>query len=349
MSNHSALPPLQAPPCDDHLISEIWGSRFYLPTVLFADEIGLFTRLAQAPATTEQVAEAFSLGKNGVETVLGLLSALGFLKQQQDGFHLSETTRYYLLRESPYYCGGILRGMSAQPFTPANLRELLEKERNSEGQSEQKAKLAWKAGEMPEAVAERVTAAVHAHSLPAALGMAQKGDFTGVRRLLDVAGGSGSYCMALSLRYPETHFTVLELPSVAKVVERYIASYGLQDRIDTVAANMFTDPWPSDYDGILLSDVFHNWDRASCLHLAQRSFAVLPPGGRLFLHEMLLDEGKDGPLVVMAHSMHMLNLLGGKQYTASELEELLHEVGFKDVSVAPTFSSYALISASKPA
>jgi hypothetical protein len=345
MINGVTLPPLSSPPCDDHFISEIWGSRFYLPTLLFADEIGLFTFLATTPATAAQLAAEFSLGQNGMETVLGLLSALGFLERQQDGFHLSETTQHYMLRESPYYFGNILRGMSAQPFTAAGLQDLLVKERESDPESRQ----GWKAEEMPAAIAERVGAAVHAHSLPAALGVARKGDFTGIRRLLDIAGGSGCYCMTLSLHYADMHFTVLELPSVSRVIARYIAAYELEDRIDTVAADMFADSWPSGYDGIFFSDVFHNWNRATCLHLAQRSFAALPPGGRLFVHEMLLNKTKDAPLTVVAHSLHMLNLLGGRQYTMGELEDLLHEAGFVNISVTPTFSSYSLVTASKPA
>ncbi|HET8840320.1 MAG TPA: methyltransferase [Ktedonobacteraceae bacterium] len=344
MINGVTLPPLLSPPCDDHLISEVWGSRFYLPTLLLADEIGLFTFLATTPANAERLAAEFSLGQNGIEIVLDLLSALGFLERQQDGFHLSETTQHYMLPESPYYCGNILRGMNTQPFTAAGLKDLLVKEQESDPELQQ----GWKVEEMSAAITERVTAAVHAHALPSALGVAQKGDFTGVRRLLDIAGGSGCYCMALSLHYADMHFTVLELPSVSRVVARYIAAYGLEDRIDTVAVDMFTDSWPSGYDGIFFSDVFHNWQRANCLYLAQRSFAALPPGGRLFVHEMLLNETRNAPLTVVAHSMHMHNFLGGRQYTMGELEDLLHEAGFVNISVTPTFSSYSLVTASKP-
>ena len=73
---------------------------------------------------------------------------------------------------------------------------------------------------------------------------------------------------------------------------------------------MFTDPWPAGYDGIFFSNVFHDWDRASCLHLAKRSYAALPPGGRIFLHEVVLNDTKDGPLVAAAFSMEMLALRG---------------------------------------
>ena len=96
------------------------------------------------------------------------------------------------------------------------------------------------------------------------------------------------------------------------------------------------------------SNVFHDWDRASCLHLAKRSFAALPPGGRIFLHEVLLNDTKDGPLVAVAFSMEMLQLRG-KQYSVEELDHLLQEVGFTGTTVTPTYAYYLLVSASKPA
>jgi acetylserotonin N-methyltransferase len=179
------------------------------------------------------------------------------------------------------------------------------------------------------------------------LGVARNGDFADVHRLLDVAGGSGCFCIALATRYPKMHFAVMELPAVCKLVEQYVADYGLQGQIETVAANMFTDPRPSGYDGVFFSNIFHDWDRASCLHLAKRSFEMLPPGGRIFLHEILLNDTKDGPLAAAAFSMSMFQLKG-KQYTARELDELLQEAGFTGVTVNPTYAYFSLVSASKP-
>jgi O-methyltransferase domain len=86
---------------------------------------------------------------------------------------------------------------------------------------------------------------------------------------------------------------------------------------------------------------------ASCLQLAKRSFEALPPGGRLFLHEMVLNDTKDGPLVAVAFSMGMLALTG-KQYSVDELDQLLQEAGFTGTTVTPTYAYYSLVSATKP-
>ena len=207
---------------------------------------------------------------------------------------------------------------------------------------------AWARGESDPQLARSVTSAMHSHSFPAAFGVARRGDFAGVRRLLDVAGGSGCVCIALALRLPALRCTVLELAPVCALAARYAAEYGVADLVDTHAADMFADPWPAGYDAHFFGNIFHDWGEARRRFLARRSFAALPGGGRIYLHEMLLADTADGPLPAAAFSLNMLFANEGKQFTAPELEALLTTTGFRDLTVTPTSGYYSLVSARKP-
>src|SRR5439155_1615379 len=77
---------------------------------------------------------------------------------------------------------------------------------------------------------------------------------------------------------------------------RAVAAAGLSDRVDVVTADMFADPWPAGHDSHLFSNVLHDWDEPDCRRLLALSAAALPPGGRVFVHDMLLDDDKAGPL-----------------------------------------------------
>jgi hypothetical protein len=143
-------------------------------------------------------------------------------------------------------------------------------------------------------------------------------------------------------------FTILELPAVCQVAREYIDRFGLHSRIETHAADMFRDPWPGGHDAIFFSNIFHDWDRERCLELARRSFAALPPGGRIYAHEALLSDAGDGPLTVALFSMHMLIRTEGKQLSASELRALLEQAGFTRVSVTPTCGYYSLVTGTRP-
>jgi hypothetical protein len=86
---------------------------------------------------------------------------------------------------------------------------------------------AWDTGELDLEDARSITGGMHIQSLPAAMGVARWGDFTGVEHLLDVGGGSGCFCMALAARYPQMRFTILELPTVCQVARDYLAEAGM--------------------------------------------------------------------------------------------------------------------------
>jgi acetylserotonin N-methyltransferase len=188
---------------------------------------------------------------------------------------------------------------------------------------------------------------MHSHSFPAAVGMARNGNFGGVRRLLDVAGGSGCFSIALARRHPELHCTVAELPAVAAVTREYIRRYQCERRVDAHEFNMFRDPWPEGYDAVFFSNVLHDWDADRRAELACRSRAVLPAGGRIYLHEMLLNDAHDGPLTPALFSLLMLGTRG-KQFSSAELAELLSNAGFVDVSVTHSYGYYSLVTATRP-
>jgi acetylserotonin N-methyltransferase len=172
--------------------------------------------------------------------------------------------------------------------------------------------------------------------------------FRGVKRLLDGGGGSGCFPIALAQRYPQMRFTILDLAAVCQLAKGYAADFGLEDRIDTVALDMFHDPWPQGHDAVFFSNIFHDWNRKRCQHLAVQSFEILPFGGRIYLHEMLLEDTRDAPLTAALFSMHIICFTEGKQFTAGDLDGLLRDAGFTEISIVHTYGYYWLVSGRKP-
>jgi acetylserotonin N-methyltransferase len=136
----------------------------------------------------------------------------------------------------------------------------------------------------------------------------------------------------------------MELPTMCEVAQSYIREGGVQDRVDTVAVDMFREAWPRGYDGVFFANVWHDWNFETCAWLAKQTYEALPAGGRIFLHEMLLDDDGDGPLTTVSFSMLMLGT-EGQQFTLPELKGLLEGAGFVDVRSRPTYGYYSLVSA----
>jgi hypothetical protein len=337
------MPPL--PPTDDKRLWDVWLSHYHFPTLTAADELGLFRLLEPRALSAAEIATGLKLSPRATEALVGTVAALGFLVQYDGRFHLSDVARSFLLPDSPTYWGGMLQFARGLPVTHEALLSALRKDRPRGGTMEGM----WEEHEMEPEKARAFTHAMHTRSFHLGVAAARRvREFAGVQRLLDVAGGSGCFSIALAQEHPAIRCTVMELKAVAALAREYIAKEKVQDRVDTVTANMFRDPWPSGYDAAFFSNIYHDWDRPECLLLTKRTFEALPRGGRIFIHELLLSDTKDAPLAGVTDSMVMMLVTAGKQRTLGEFESILSEAGFRDTAVVPTYGYYSVVHARKP-
>lgn len=196
----------------------------------------------------------------------------------------------------------------------------------------------WEAGEIDPDHAARFTEFMNSVHLSAAIGFAKNFDLSqfGVKTILDVGGGSGCFSIAAAHHQPGVRAIVLELDSVSKVSQKFIDKSGLEkETVITYSANMFKDEFPLyndskyGYDSMLFSNVFHDWGDEKSKFLAKKAFDALPENGMIFLNEALLDDDGNGPLITACFSFHMFRNTEGKQFTFTELKNILTEAGFR--------------------
>lgn len=320
------------PTCGGEAIRELRATQYFLPTVLFADEHGVFALLAENPLSTTDVAEALGLRPNVTGAVLGMLASLGLLAQREGRFCLTPLARTYLVPESPFYSVGFL----APTWRYEDFKKRLE------------------AGEprayCSQPVFERsLTSSVlsmGAFGLAGAMAVSKELELAPARSFLDVAGGAGMFSIALASRNPNVRFTVMERPEVVLITQKEIERYGFSDRIKTLAVDMFAGEWPV-HDVVFLSNVCHNWDQRGCGKLFEQAFSALPTDGRIMLNEVLLSDTKDGPIEAVAYSLDMVLSTEGRQYSASEFATLLRLAGFHTITIRPVYAFHSIVEAVK--
>ena len=326
------------PPVDDRALYDLQYRRFAAPMAALAQEAGLCELLQERPRAAGEVAAALGVTPRAAEAMAAVVAALGFARPEGRGrFALTDLGRTYLLPSSPF------RRRLCREDDP-----ILQELRTAFRSGEPAAPLAVAMEALPEAEVREFIGRMHALTLPAAVSLARQPVFAGVGRLLDVGAGSGSLSAAVAAAHAGVRCTLLDLPEVCAIAAGNIRGYGLEERVVTCPADMFRDPWPPGHDAVLFGNIFHDWDPASCARLARRAFEALEPGGRVLLHEMPLAESRDGPLTVACFSVAMLLYEKGKQYTLSELEEMLAAAGFAGFESAESHGYYHLISARKP-
>jgi acetylserotonin N-methyltransferase len=334
---------------------DLWLSHTYQASIVVADDMGVFTALHQTPAAATELASRLEFDQRATSVLLRLLASLDLLVPREQRYHLTDHARVYLVKSSPFYWGHMMR-VGINEWQQSTLTAALKKKDSANATGPEGTPLpsgtgrsvdGWAQGDIVSDRAEGIAAAMHSHSLLPAISTARNCDFTGVRRILDVGGGSGCFMIAIAQAHPEIGCTVLELPSMCAVAQRYIDEGGVSGRVDTRAVDMFRQPWPAGYDAVFFSNIWHDWNVRTCRWLAERTFEVLPRGGRIMLHEMLVDDAGNGPATPAGFSMLMLLVTQGQQFSFGELKTLLEGVGFTGIETRPTSHYYSITSGYK--
>jgi hypothetical protein len=332
---------------DDRLIWDTWLSIYRLPIMTVADEVGTFVALSAQSLTVEELASQLAVGARALAIHLGALAALGFVEQHEGRWRATAATRTWLHPQAQGYQGPLLHGFRHSQPLHAQLLATLRPEVKAEAHSSAAAE--WERGELSPARAQGITAYMNAHSLAAATAVGVQPLFADVRKLLDVGGGSAIFSIEIAKSQPSLRATVMEIAAVCAEADRYISAAGQSSRVRTESVNMFTQPWPTGYDAHFLSNILHDWSDETCRMLVRKSFDALPSGGRIVLHEMLMDDDGCGPLPAAAFSLLMLLGTRGRQYSVPELRGFLEPAGFTAVEAFSTGGGYySLVVARKP-
>jgi hypothetical protein len=187
-----------------------------------------------------------------------------------------------------------------------------------------------------EASARRLTLALAGRAKNVAPVLASRLALEDCRLLLDVGGGTGLYSIACLQKHPQLRAIVWDRPEVLKVAGEITAAYGVAGRLECHPGDMFTDPVPAGADAHLVSNVLHDWDVPQCRALLTRCAAALPAGGRLFIHDVFLNDALDGPLPVALYSAALFSLTEGRAYSAGEYRDWLTGAGLTPGPVVPT-------------
>lgn len=174
--------------------------------------------------------------------------------------------------------------------------------------------------------------AMHANAASQARQMVQSVGAAGVKRLLDVGGGSGAYAIAFAQAEPHLHAEVLDLPQVTPIASRHIREAGLEDRVKTRIGDLTKDDFGQGYDLILLSAICHMLSEEENLDLFTRCAKALLPGGRIVIRDFILEPGRTAPRGAALFALNMLvGTRRGNTYTEAEYAGWLRKAGFSAV------------------
>ena len=175
-------------------------------------------------------------------------------------------------------------------------------------------------------------AAMHRNARDRAPLVVQAVGASGVRRMLDVGGGSGVYSIAFAQAGQDLHAEVLDRPEVLEIARGHIQRAGLAGRVTTRAGDLRTDDFGTGFDLVLVSAICHMLGPEENRDLLRRCARALAPKGRIAIQDFILEEDKTAPRMAALFSLNMLvGTEQGASYNEAEYSAWLDAAGFGDV------------------
>ncbi|MCL6620838.1 MAG: methyltransferase domain-containing protein [Syntrophobacterales bacterium] len=323
------------------------ATRFRPARILMtAVELGLFDHLEE-PCTPADLAARVGADARALEILLNALTAMGVVvKTGEGGFQNGEAASAFLVRGTDNYRGAIIRHLAHTWLGWTELTETVIRGRASEQKAEK-----WldRHPVREEAWMRDFIWGMHALARDLAPEVAAKLDFTGVRRLLDLGGGPGTYAIAFAQAVPELTAVVFDLPGPAEIARENIARHGLSHRVTVQPGNFLTDDLGRDYDFIWISQILHSHSEAQCRGLLAKAVAALTPGGRVAIQDFFLHDDGCTPAEAAFFSVHMLAVTPeGRSYRYREVMEWLEGLGLTSLRQFATGPQTSVVQALKP-
>jgi predicted transcriptional regulator len=170
-------------------------------------------------------------------------------------------------------------------------------------------------------------------------------DFTGVKKLADIAGGHGMLLAGFLKANHELKGLLFDLPQVIEGAPALLEKEGVADRVELKAGDFF-ESVPAGADAYMMKFIIHDWDDDRARKILKNIHQVLPADGRLLLVEMVVPSGNE-PHFSKIQDLEMLVSPGGVERTSDEYRDLLAPAGFQLTRIIPTKSPLSIVEAFK--
>lgn len=150
------------------------------------------------------------------------------------------------------------------------------------------------------------------------------GDWTGIRTVVDVGGGTGSLLAAILNAHPDTSGTLVDVPATVARSAAVFAAAGVSARVH-LAGQSFFDPLPAGADLYLLVKVVSNWTGAELVAILQRCADAAGDRGRIVIAGGIVADARSQTLMIETV------LVGGMSHDVDEFRALAATAGLEVV------------------
>ena len=296
-------------------------------TLLAAVELGLFTKISNGANTELSLANALNITKLNAERIIIACLGLGLIVREGNKLENTADVERFLVKTKETYAGEWVFFTHPDWNKWGELGKFL---KNTEPE-----KLDNKTVKgITVSEARRYHGATFSIGRGAGRLFLRQVDLRNRKKILDIGGGSGAYCIEACKKYPHLNATVLDLPEVTVVAEEFIAQNALTDRITTLPADFNSDPFPEGFDIAIMASNLPMYGREAINKVIEKAYHALLPGGEMHLIGEALDYDRSGPADPAIWGLaQTINNSTGLAHSIGDCVGYFESAGFIEISV----------------
>lgn len=303
--------------------------------VFTAAELDLFSLLAHRPLTVNEVTAETGGDQRAMTILLDALCALGFLVKQESSYQTEPSAVPLLVQDSAQSMLPMVQHMGTLWQTWSKLTDIV-LGKTAAGRSGP--------GALHKDHIKAFIGAMHAVAAKMAPAVVATINPAGVRKMIDVGGGSGSYTLAFLQASPEMRATLFDLPEVIDMARERIKAEGMIDRVTLMPGDFYSDSLPPGHDLAFLSAIIHQNSHEQNNALYSKICQALEPGGRIVVRDHVMSPDRTQPLDGALFAVNMLvGTSGGSTYTFDEIAEGLSSAGFSGIRQLQSKGMFSLV------
>ena len=321
-----------------------YGNSQILNTAL---EYDIFTHISNGAHSLTELANKTNTNEKALSILLDALVALNFLKKGNGNYHLTPSSRTYLVKDSLKYLGNFRYTALWAYQGMAYLKEIIKTGKNTQRLSLENPDTYWEKlslglAHFTKPSAEYLCEILKNNNIPKGI------------KVLDVGGGCGIFAASLLKYDPTIKFYQLDLPEVNKMARKFLASKGIEvNKVQFIDGDIKkTELSEETFDLVILSNICHHEDALGNIELFKKAYKTLVFGGKIIINDFLVNDEYTGPRFSLLFRVMMLimNPKGGV-YSFKEYKNGLSEVGFKEMNIYQpipnTYEDVAIIMGNK--
>ncbi|WP_417514888.1 methyltransferase [Minwuia sp.] len=293
-----------------------------------AIDLEAFTLIDRGHDTVAKLGDAAGIGALNAERLLDALAGMELVHRSPDGIYTNAAdVDRFLVKDRRGYAGEWMTFMREKWGDWNRMAEIMREADPGDrlGMYE----------DLTEEGARKYHAATYSIGMGAARKFHREVDLSNRRKIMDLGGGSGAYCINAASKYPDIAAIVLDLPPVVPVARDYVAENGMSDRVTAKACDFTADPLPGGCDVAIQASNLPIYDRPVMRALVKKIFDALEPGGEYHLIGEMVNNDRMGPIAPALWGLYeAIPRSVGHAHSIEECEGYLADAGFERISVA---------------